>query len=83
MSVLLELLDQKVLRIIKVLVKNKNEQFHIKKLSQTSKVSLATTFRILNKLVKLEIVQVNIIGKFKLYKLNKSYLKELKGVFLK
>ena len=83
MSVLLGLLDQKVLRIVKVLIKHKNDQFHIKKLSQTSKVPLATTFRILNKLVKLEIVQVDTIGKFKLYRLNKTHLKELSEAFLK
>ena len=83
MSVLLSLLDAKVLRIIKVLVKHKNEQFHIKKLSQTSKVPLATTFRILNRLVKLEIVRVNTIGKFKLYQLNEAYFKDLKEVLLK
>lgn len=66
------LIDKKVERILKTFFVNKEQLFHINKLSEESGVPLATTFRIINKLVSLNIITSININKFKLYKLNKS-----------
>lgn len=64
-----ELVDPKISRILQVLLKNKEEQFHLKKISNESKVPLATTFRIVQKLVNLNVLTQVKIDKFKLYRL--------------
>ncbi len=72
MSVLLELLDRKIVRILTSLARNPKEHFHIQKLSSRSKVPLSSTFRIVNKLVRLGFVEIIVIGKFKIYRLKQS-----------
>ena len=72
MLALWKLIDEKVLLILNTFMKNPNEQYHIKKLSTTSKVSLASTFRIVNKLVKLDIIEIVKVGEFKLYKIDEK-----------
>jgi len=69
-AVLKDLIDQKVERILKTLFENKDELFHINKLSEKSNVPLATTFRIIKRLSSLNIVTSIKIKKFKIYKLN-------------
>ena len=69
MSVFLQLIDPKVLKILDVFVKNKNEHFHLNKLSKSSGVPLATTFRIVKQLLSLDVIEQVSIHKFKIYKL--------------
>ena len=77
MSLFLELVDRKITRILTTLVNNPKKHYHIQKLSSESKVPLSSTFRIINKLVKLNLVEITTIGKFKIYMLKKEREKEL------
>jgi len=72
MSLLEGLLDKKIEKILLLFLKNNSELFHLNKISNLTKVPLASTFRIINKLTKLNIIQTIKIGKIKLYKLNKN-----------
>jgi len=67
-GVLEGLVDKKIMRILKVFIKNKNELFHLQKVSELSNVSLATSFRLMRRLVSLGFVKVIRVGKFKVYK---------------
>ena len=69
MSVFSGLVDKKVLRVLAVFLNNPRELFHINKVSKKAKVPLATTFRIINNLVSFNILSVQKISKFKIYKL--------------
>lgn len=69
MDVFSGLVDDKTLRVLRVFLNNPDEFFHINKVSQKSKVPLATTFRIMKNLLELDILSVQKISKFKIYKL--------------
>jgi len=64
--ILIKLIDEKTNKILEVLVNNPRA-FYLKELSDKSTVPIATTYRILQKLEKLKIIQVMKISKFKLY----------------
>jgi hypothetical protein len=66
------LIDDKILRVLSLFLKNQEEYYHINKVSEDSKVPLATTFRIMNMLLKNEIIEYRSISKFKIYKLSKN-----------
>ncbi len=68
-SLLAGLIDPKIERILKVFIQNKEQLFHLKKISSQSKVPLTTTFSIIKKLARLDIIKISKIGKLKLYKL--------------
>ena len=68
MAIIRKLLDKKLIRILDLLVKSKEKYFHLSQISEASKTSLATTFRTINRLVSLGIVDVTILGKMKIYK---------------
>lgn len=83
MSLLDGLIDRKTHKVIEIFLKNSDDYYHIKKVSNDSKVSLATTFRIINKLVKNDFLEVKEIGKFRLYKLKENKKnKKLKRLLL-
>jgi len=68
-SLLSGLIDPKIEKILKVFIQNKEQLFHLKKISSQSKVPLTTTFSIIKKLARLDIIKISKIGKLKLYKL--------------
>lgn len=73
-QLLAELFDDKITKILTVL-SNKPKDFYLKELSDTAKVPIATTFRIVQKLKQLNVITESQISKFKLYRLannNKS-----------
>jgi len=80
-EILTELFDNKVLNILKFFLKDETGEYYLREISRLTKVSPATTYRILNKLVALEILSVKEIKTAKLYSLqqNKSidFLKNL------
>ena len=77
MSWMLQLIDRKIIRVLSALAAKK-EHFHIQKLSSSSKVPLSSTFRIVNKLVRLGLVEITTIGKFKIYRLRDDKLEEIR-----
>jgi DNA-binding IclR family transcriptional regulator len=72
MSVLYTLVDPKILRILDLFLKNKGKFFHLNKIAREAKVPLSTTFRIVNRLVTLDIVEQTTIDKFKIYRLSEN-----------
>jgi Fe2+ or Zn2+ uptake regulation protein len=67
-----ELFDKKILEIIKHLIDNPEQQFYLRELSRKTKVPVATTYRIVHKLSKLELVKEIRIKKFKLYQISQN-----------
>ncbi len=63
------LFDKKMLTVLKLFLKKKDQQFYLKEISKQTRVSLATTYRILNKLTELEIIEKTKIKHLKIYKL--------------
>ncbi len=68
-DLLKNLFDDKKIRVINVLLQEKNKQFYLREISKEADVSLATTFRIINQLVKLNIAKIVPVSKFKLYQI--------------
>jgi hypothetical protein len=63
------LFDKKMLTILKLFLKKKDQQFYLKEISKQAKVPLATTHRILSKLLELEVIERVKIKHLKVYKL--------------
>ena len=78
MSLIRHLIDGKTLKILDLLLENKEKYFHLSEISQSSKVPAGSTFRIVNQLVSLGIVDVTMLGKMKIYRISpKDEVKEL------
>lgn len=63
------LVDKKIRNILSVFIKDKDELFHLQKISNLSNVPIASSFRIIKKLVDLGFITKISINKFKVYKL--------------
>lgn len=68
-DLLQSLFDHKVIRIINVLLQNKDKEFYLRELSKESTVSLATTYRIVQKLVELKVIKRIKVSRFKVYQI--------------
>lgn len=68
-SVLAGLLDDKLIRVISLFMKNPEKKFYLSEVARKADVNTATTFRILNKILKENIVRADIIGKVRTYQL--------------
>ncbi len=71
-SLLSELFDKKILKVLNVFFENKDQEFHLREISSTSKVPLASTHRIVKKLADMGLIQYIEIKKFKLLKWSDS-----------
>ncbi|MBC8444374.1 helix-turn-helix domain-containing protein [Candidatus Woesearchaeota archaeon] len=63
------LFDTKSLKILRLFLDDKDEEFYLREISKDVDVPVATTFRIVKRLVELKVVEQVMIKKFKLYKL--------------
>jgi len=68
-EILKSLFDDKKIRVINVLLQERDKQFYLREISKVADVSLATTYRIINQLVKLNIAKIVPVSKFKLYQI--------------
>ncbi len=66
------LFDEKKLKVMQFFFNNPEEDFYMREISKRTKVPVATTFRIINKLRELEILKEIKIKKFKVYRLNQT-----------
>ena len=88
LKILESLFDSKKLRILKLFYKEKERKFYLREIAKISEVPIATTYRIINKLVSLKLINQIMISRFKLYKLAEnentlfleSFLKEGKRI---
>ena len=67
-SVLDGLLDKKTSALLRTLLLNSDQLFHLHSLSRSARVPVTTTSRIVRRLVKLGIVTETKVGKLVLYK---------------
>lgn len=82
-EILKELFDEKIIEIIKLFLEHPEKQFYLSEVASLSKVSVTTTFRILNKLIKSGFINDTIIGKFRVYRLEKGEKARFLSDFLK
>lgn len=66
-KILEELFDRKTLVILRYLSANPDKQYYLRELAKATRVPIATVYRIINRLVAMEVVQVTRIKKLKLY----------------
>jgi len=71
-DILKQLFDKKIIRILDVFLSDKGKQFYLRELSRDAGVSPATTYRILNRLVKADIIKEIKISKFKVYQIQEN-----------
>jgi sugar-specific transcriptional regulator TrmB len=72
MDILKDLFDEKVIEIVNLFLDNPEKRFCLTDISSLSKVNIATTFRILNKLISKGFVRTIVIGKVRIYQLEKN-----------
>ena len=63
------LFDRKMLTILKLFLKKKDQQLYLQEIAKQAKVPLASTHRILQKLMELEVIERTKIKHLKIYKL--------------
>jgi hypothetical protein len=80
---LTDLFDQKLISILRLFLQFPEKKFYLKEVSDNAKVSLATTHRILSRLVKLEVLDEIKISKFKVYQIAQNEKTEFLGSFIK
>jgi hypothetical protein len=71
-EILESLFDNKILAILKFFLKNKNGEYYLREISRITKVSPASTYRILNKFVEINVLKVREIKTAKLYTLESN-----------
>jgi len=64
-----DLFDKKTLDILKLFLKKKDQEFCLKEIAKSTRVPLASSFRITNKLVMLELIERKRTKHLKTYKL--------------
>jgi hypothetical protein len=70
------IVEPKTLRIVRLFLDKDNEIFNLQKISIDAKVPLGSTFRIIKKIVKTDLIEIILVGKTKLYRTNKKTAKE-------
>lgn len=78
-----QLFDEKIIRILRQFLEEPQKQFYLKELSDYTKTSIASTHRILQRLVNLEIIKEIKISKFRAYQLLQNEKTEFLGSFIK
>lgn len=77
------LFDKKLVSILRIFFQFGTKKFYLKEVSDMCGVSMATTHRILTKLVRLGILEEIKISKFKVYQLAKNEKTEFLASFIK
>jgi len=72
MDVLRDLFDERIIEIINLFIRNPEKQYSLSEVANTTKINITTTFRILNKLVSKNYVKATVIGKIRVYQLEKN-----------
>ena len=76
-EIMSDLLEKKLYIIIEKLIKSDSEEMYLKKLSDETTVSMASTYRILKKLIEKGLVKEIKIGPAKIYRLARNKKTEL------
>ncbi len=68
-KILENLFDKKMITLIKLFLRKRDQQFYLKEISKQTKIPLASTHRLLTKLVELEIISKTKIKHLTIYQL--------------
>ncbi len=71
-AVLEEIFDRKKLSILKFLLQNPERNFYLQEITEQANVPVATTFRILQRLIKAGVVEEVRVSRLKLYKIGQN-----------
>ena len=82
-DILEKLFDAKILAVLRQFFQHDNKEFYIRELSKLSKVPLASTFRIVRKLVDYNIIREVKLSKFKVYVLDDNEQSRFLGQIVK
>ena len=72
MDVLKDLFDEKIISVISLFIENPEKKYFLSDVANSTKINITTTFRILNKLVEKSFLKPTIVGKVRLYQLEKN-----------
>ena len=61
------LFDRKILKVLKLFLQNKDKQYYLREISKQLRIPVATVFRIVRRLLELDVIREVKIKKFKLY----------------
>jgi hypothetical protein len=82
-EILEQLFDAKILTILKIFIKNDGKQFYLREISKLTRISPASTYRIIKKLESLAIIRLTQIKNLKLYELEHNKKTEFLRAALK
>lgn len=71
-AILREIFDQRILAIVNILIEEPQKYFSLTEIANSININVATTLRILKKLVDKEVVEKNTMGKSSFYRLKES-----------
>ena len=72
MDILKDLFDEKIIAVINLFLDNPDKRYCLTDISNATKVNIATTFRIMNKMISKGFIRTIIIGKVRIYQLEKN-----------
>ena len=67
MEILKDLFDEKIIKIIDIFLENPTKRFNLTEIANKSRINVATTSRILTKLIEKRFIKETIIGKIRIY----------------
>lgn len=79
-DVLAGLLDENLLKLLKAFINNPEQEYYLRELAKRTRVPPASTFRIIKRLKKLELIKEHKMKRFKFYSLhqeNASFLGDI------
>ena len=82
-DILEQLIDQKIIKILRIFFENDKKQFYLREIAKNTGVSAASTFRLLNKLVQLKVIDQIMSAKFKTYLLSDNETTRFLGQLIK
>jgi DNA-binding transcriptional ArsR family regulator len=68
-DILEQLFDTKILRILRLFIENEDSYFYLREVAVKAKVSPATTYRTISKLIRLEVIALDEVKTLKQYRL--------------
>ncbi len=68
-DILEKLIDPKILKILRVFFENDKRPFYIREIAKLTKVPIASTFRTIQQLTELKLIDQQSLAKFKVYRL--------------
>lgn len=72
-EILTGLLDENTLKVLKIFINNADQQFYLRELAKRARTPPASTYRVLQRLLKLELIKESRVKKFKFYSIHEEH----------